>query len=191
MKRIFEPFYTLNSQSSSLVIDCRHNAPAILYWGVRLSANTSPAMLALLTTRQEAPASAETEAPVALSPEFGAGFPGNAGIQVHRNGLSWGVYTEIKQVALDADNQLTIVSACGATQITVTHRLKLNVQSNVLSASTEIINAGDTTLWVERCNAPCIPLPMHYDKILGFEGRWSNTSIPRVWNLACGSNLKW
>ncbi|MGI9295611.1 MAG: alpha-galactosidase, partial [Pseudomonadales bacterium] len=33
---------------------------------------------------------------------------------------------------------------------------------------------GETTLWIERCNAPCVPLPLHYDKILGFEGRWAN-----------------
>ncbi len=169
-----QPFYTLNSRTSSLVIDCRSNAPAILYWGVRLSENTSPEMLALLTTRQEAQACVEHEAPIALSPEFGAGFPGNAGIQVHRNGTGWGVYTEIKEVVLDDENRITIVSKCGAADISVIHRLKLDVQSSVLSATTEITNDGDTPLWVEQCNAPCIPIPLHYDKILGFEGRWAN-----------------
>ncbi len=174
MIKICQPFYTLNSRTSSLVIDCRSNAPAILYWGVRLSKNTSPEMLALLTTRQEAQACVEHEAPIALSPEFGAGFPGNAGIQVHRNGTGWGVYTEIKEVVLDDENRITIVSQCGAADITVTHRLQLDVQSSVLSATTEITNDGDTPLWVEQCNAPCIPIPLHYDKILGFEGRWAN-----------------
>lgn len=174
MIKICQPFYTLNSRTSSLVIDCRSNAPAILYWGVRLSENTSPEMLALLTTRQEAQACVEHEAPIALSPEFGAGFPGNAGIQVHRNGTGWGVYTEIKEVVLDDENRITIVSKCGAADISVIHRLKLDVQSSVLSATTEITNDGDTPLWVEQCNAPCIPIPLHYDKILGFEGRWAN-----------------
>lgn len=174
MTNKLQPFYTLNSQNNSLIIDCRNNAPAILYWGVRLSEKTTPDMVALLTTRQEAQACVQKEAPIALSPEFGAGFQGNAGIQIHRDGKAWGVYTEIKNVTLDKQNQLTIESACSSTQIEVIHRLKLDEDSDVLSATTEIINKGEATLWVERCNAPCIPIPLHYDKILGFEGRWAN-----------------
>ncbi|MEH6609753.1 MAG: alpha-galactosidase [Halioglobus sp.] len=167
-------FYVLHSNNSSLVLDCRSNAPAILYWGVRLSPATSPEMLALLTTRQEAQACAEREVPVALSPEFGAGFMGNAGIQIHRQGRQWGVYSQIKAVEQGGDNQLIITSVCDATQIHIRHKLELDVSSDVLAATTEISNVGDETLWVERCNAPCIPLPLHYDKILGFEGRWAN-----------------
>ena len=71
----YNDFYTLHSRNSSLVLDCRENAPAILYWGVRLSVNTTPEMLALLTTRQEAQACVEKDAPISLSPEMGAGFP--------------------------------------------------------------------------------------------------------------------
>ena len=168
-----EPFYTLNSLKSSLVIDCRRNAPAILYWGVRLSGKTSPEMLALLATRQEAQASLEKEAPVSLSPEFGAGFLGNAGIQIHRDGREWGVYSRIQSVE-ETEGMLTIASRCDATRIIVIHQLRLDEKSAILRATTEIINDGDSRLWVERCNAPCIPLPLHYDKILGFEGRWAN-----------------
>lgn len=171
----YEDFYTLHSGNSSLVLDCRNNAPAILYWGVRLSDNTTPEMLALLTTRQEAQACVEKEAPLALSPEFGAGFLGNAGIQIHRDGKGWGVYTEIEEVTLRSDaNLLIIKSSCSAAEIGVTHVLKLDDPSDVLTATTEIQNTGDTPLWVEQCNAPCIPIPLHYDKILGFEGRWAN-----------------
>ncbi len=130
-------------------------------------------MVALLKTRQEAQACAP-EVPVSLSPEFGAGFLGNAGIQIHRDGKQWGIYSRIESVTHDSDNQLIIVSVCDATQISITHRLGLDENSNVLSATTQVTNMGDATLWVERCNAPCIPVPLHYDKILGFEGRWAN-----------------
>ncbi|MFT6958133.1 MAG: alpha-galactosidase [Halieaceae bacterium] len=167
-------FYVLRSTNCSLVLDCTRNAPVILYWGARLSSATSSEMLALLTTRQEAPASAEREAPLALSPEFGAGFMGNAGIQIHRQGRQWGVYSQITAVEQGSDNQLLITSACDATRIRICHQLTLDVTSDVLTATTEISNTDDETLWVERCDAPCIPLPMHYDKILGFEGRWAN-----------------
>lgn len=174
MSKEIQAFYTLSGNNSSLVLDCRDNAPAVLHWGVRLSDASTPEMLALLTTRQEAQACMHEEAPIALSPEFGAGFTGNAGIQIHRAGKQWGVYSTIESVSLDDDNCLAVVSACEATQIRITHRLKLDQQSDVLCATTEITNTGEDTLWVERCNAPCIPLPLHYDKILGFEGRWAN-----------------
>ncbi|MEH6567508.1 MAG: alpha-galactosidase [Halioglobus sp.] len=174
MTNTIQPFYTLNSRNSSLVLDCRGNAPAILHWGGRLSDATTPEMVALLTTRQEAQAAVAEEAPIALSPEFGAGFLGNAGIQIHRAGKQWGVYSQIESVTEGSANQLTIVSVCEATQIRVTHCLGLDENSNVLSATTEVVNTGSETLWVERCDAPCIPVPLHYDKILGFEGRWAN-----------------
>ena len=169
-----QDFYSLNSRRSSLVVDCRNNAPSILHWGVRLCETTTPEMVALLKTRQEARASVEHEAPIALSPEFGAGFLGNAGIQIHRNGRQWGVYSRLESVTRDNNNRLTFVSLCNATEIRITHRLQLDQESGVLTATTEITNIGGAELWVERCNAPCIPVPLHYDKILGFEGRWAN-----------------
>ena len=55
-------FYALHSRNCSLVIDCRGNAPAILYWGPRLSEVTSPDMLSLLATRQELQACQAQEA---------------------------------------------------------------------------------------------------------------------------------
>lgn len=166
-------FYTLNSEQSSLVIDCRGNAAAILYWGSRLPESTTPEMLATLATRQEAQARAEVEAPISLSPEYGAGFSGSAGIQIHRDGKQWGVYSRIEAV-MDDDDQLTIASRCDATEISIVHRLRLDKDSNVLTASTEICNAGTSILSVEFCGAPSVPIPLHCNRILSFEGRWSN-----------------
>ncbi|MEM1401755.1 MAG: alpha-galactosidase [Pseudomonadota bacterium] len=168
-----QPFYVLNSRGSSLVLDCRRNAPAILHWGVRLADATTPEMVALLTTRQEAPASIGEEAPIALSPEFGAGFTGSAGIQVHRDGREWGVYTTLEKVSA-TESEVTFESRCSATHIKVIHRLALDHDSGVLTATTELVNEGEDRLWVDRCNAPCIPVPLHYDQILGFEGRWAH-----------------
>ena len=166
-------FYTVHSQHSSLVLDCGSNGPAIVYWGVRLDQGTSPEMLALLATQQEAPACQPQEAPISLSPELGAGFQGNPGIQVHRGGTGWAVSAQITSVTQDSDTHLTIVSVCEGTQIRVTHRIGLDADSDLLTASTELCNLGDSRLWVEQCNAPSIPVPVHYNKILGFQGRWA------------------
>jgi alpha-galactosidase len=183
MPSAFNPFYTLNSANCSLVVDCRGNAPTILHWGSRLTDATSPEMLALLATRQELQACQTEEAPIALSPETAAGFTGSPGVQIHRNGRQWAVYTQIES-ARSSDNQIIIISLCQGTEIQLTHCLQLDADTNVLTATTEITNRGSSALSVDRCDAPCIPLPMHYNKILGFTGRWANEfqlqSIDRV-----------
>ena len=33
---------------------------------------------------------------------------------------------------------------------------------------------GESSLWLDRCDAPCVPIPKHYSKILSFAGRWGN-----------------
>ena len=166
-------FYALHSRNCSLVIDCRGNAPAILYWGSRLSEATSPDMLSLLATRQELQACQAQEVLIALSPEAAAGFMGSPGVQMHRSGRQWAIYTKTKSVNL-VDDQLTIISQCHGAEIQLTHCLALHASTDVLTATTAITNIGSSALWLDRCDAPCIPVPMRYNKILGFTGRWAN-----------------
>ncbi len=168
------PFHVLSSTRSTLVVDSRGAAPAVLYWGAALDSGTSPEMLALLATRQETQANVAVEAPVALSPEFGAGFTGEAGIQVQREGAGFGTYSTLQRVESLGPNGLMFVSACATAEIEIVHRLELHGKSDVLAASTEVRNVGTSPLLVERCYAPCLPLPAYCDVITGFEGRWSN-----------------
>ena len=168
-----ESFYVLHSRNCSLVIDCRGNAPTILYWGSRLTNGTTPEMLSLLATRQELQACLPEEAPIALSPQGTAGFVGRPGVQLHRDGHHWAISAQIEAVSA-RDNVVTIISQCQVTQIQLTHCLQLDADSDVLTATTEITNKSNASLWLEYCDAPCIPLPMHYNKILGFSGRWAN-----------------
>ncbi|MEM9058719.1 MAG: glycoside hydrolase family 36 N-terminal domain-containing protein, partial [Pseudomonadota bacterium] len=169
-----QPFYVLESARCQLVLDCRGDAPALLHWGDRLGDATSPEMLAVLATRQEAQARPAVEAPLSLSPTAGAGFTGRPGLEVHRENGRWAVYARIDEVVAEADNALTVRSTCSATRLRIVHRLALDVDSDVLRASTEIENAGDSPLRVVTCSAPCIPVPLHYDRIIGFEGRWAH-----------------
>ena len=166
-------FYALHSRNCSLVIDCRGNAPAILYWGSRLSEATSPDMLSLLATRQELQACQAQEALITLSPEAATGFMGSPGVQMHRSGRQWAIYAKTKSVNL-VDNQLTIISQCHGAEIQLTHCLALHASTDVFTATTAITNIGSSALWLDRCDAPCIPVPMRYNKILGFTGRWAN-----------------
>lgn len=168
-----ESFYTLHSTAASLVVDCRSNVPAILYWGSRLLEHTTPDMLATLATRQEAPASAASEAAIALTPELGAGFQADPGLRVHRDGRAWGVFATIEAVEVDGGS-LTIRSRCESSQLTLVHRLELDAESGVLVLSTTITNNGSDVLTIDRCDAPAIPLPAELSHITSFSGRWAN-----------------
>ncbi|MEL7448516.1 MAG: alpha-galactosidase [Pseudomonadota bacterium] len=167
-------FYSLHSDDCTVVVDCRGDAPAILYWGERLGEATTPEMLGVLATRQEAQARPEFDSPISLSPQAGAGFMGTPGIAVQRDDGRWAVYSRIDAATAGDDNSLAIVSTCRATQLRIEHRLQLDAGSNVLRASTEVTNIGESNIRVDACNAPCIPVPMHYDQIIGFEGRWAH-----------------
>ena len=173
MTKSIESFYSLNSCHCSLVIDCRGNAPAILYWGALLGSTTTPEMLACLATRQELQACQSEDVPITLSPLAAAGFMGSPGVQVHRNGQQWAIFTKIYSVNAK-DDEIVIVSRCQGSDIELTHYLGLHKSTDLLTATTTITNLGASKLWVDRCDAPCIPLPMHYTKILGFKGRWAN-----------------
>lgn len=184
-----KPFYTLSTDSSSLVVDCRGNAPTILYWGVRLSEHTAAEMLAQLSISQEAPASAAEEAPISLSPELGIGFQGNPGIELHRQGQHWGLYTQIQSVN-EADNQLFIVSESALLGVRIGHHLGLDPATGVLTASTQLTNIGNSDLCLQHCHAPCIPVPMHFNKILGFKGRWGNEFQPQSIDRFVGAYVR-
>lgn len=167
-----QDFYALHSARCSLIVDCRGAAPAILYWGERLNKATDAAMLSFLATRQEAQARVHTDPPVSLSPEPGAGFPGQPGIAVHRQGRAWAVASAMTSVRATEDT-LEFVAACGGTSVELTHVLTLDAATDVLRATTSVRNGGGDELDVAVCNAPAIPLPGHTDQITTFEGRWS------------------
>ncbi len=167
------PFIRLDSNTCSLVLDCRGLAPSLLYWGAPLS-GTTPEMLALLSTRQEAPCCAAEESPITLSPCDGSGFLGQPGLNVHRDGLNWTIYPSIESITQADAHQLTILSKDSTHNISLIHTLTLDPDSGVLSAETEIINTGDNALTVDWCAAPTLPVPAHLEQIAAFEGRWAN-----------------
>ena len=72
-----------------------------------------------------------------ISPQATKGFAGSPGLQLHRDGHHWAVYTQIEAVSA-TDNVLMVISQCQATQIQLIHCLQLDADSDVLTATTEI-----------------------------------------------------
>ena len=180
----------LHSKNNSLLIDCQHNTPAISYYGKKLSQHTSTQMIALLSTRQEAKCSLVTEAPISLSPLLGQGFTGAPGLEVLNSEFAWSTGGQLQTISQTKHNRVVFESVDTHRQIKVIHTLALDINSDVLSASTEIINLSDSPLRINWCAAPTIPLPDHLTKIMSFGGRWSNEFQRQSLDLFLGSFVR-
>ena len=183
-------FVQLNSRQTSVVIDCTKKTPAIAYFGKRLTQHTSFAMLQILNTRQEAKCAAVVEAPISLSPSMGEGFTGGPGIELSNTLDAWSFGPQIQKVEQLNSQEVRFDSIDEHRNLTLSHYLKLDNNTNVLSASTTLINNSETAVGVNSCAAPTIPMPDHISKLMSFEGRWSNEFHRNTIDLFLGTVLR-
>lgn len=183
-------FVQLNSRNVSLIIDCQLRTPAVLYWGKRLSDATSQEMIKRLSTRQEVNCGLVIEAPISLSPLLGQGFTGSPGIELFNDEDGWGLGGDISSINQANENQVIFESIDTLRDIKVIHQLELEQQSNVLVTSTTVVNLGRKPLTLNWCAAPTLPLPDNMNKIISFEGRWSNEFLRNTLDLFLGSFVR-
>ncbi|MBF7074223.1 alpha-galactosidase [Glaciecola sp. MH2013] len=180
----------LNSRHASVIINCQNKTPAIAYFGKKLASSSSFDMIQLLQTRQEAKCAVVVEAPISLSPCMGEGFTGGPGVELSNNKDAWSFGVTLHKVTQNNEHEVIFESIDEHRQITLKHHLKLDEQSNVLSASTQIINHADEKLNIDYCAAPTIPMPDHITKLMSFEGRWSNEFHRNTIDLFLGAVLR-
>ena len=167
-------FVTLSSATCQLILDCQGDYPALLYWGKPLPENTTPEMLALLATRQEAPCCSASEAAIGLTPTDSSGFLGRSGLQAHRDGTAWTAYPKVCAITQETPQRVLIESIDETNQLRLKHSIFLEPESGILVANTKISNTGHTPLTLNWCAAPTLTVPSHLDQIMSFEGRWAN-----------------
>ena len=184
------PFVRLDGRTTSLIVDCRGEAPSILHWGPRLAANLDPMTLVLLATREAAPCSPAVPPPLALTPLLGQGFPGAAGLQAHRDGQGWATFTRIDRVEWLAPSVVEIVSIDDHNALQLTHRLELSPDQDVLVAWTTVLNTGAATLVVDACSAPTLTLPPETSHLIHLDGRWSGEFQMRRTPLGQGAMVR-
>jgi len=183
-------FVQLDSRHASLVIDCTSNTPAIAYFGKRLNEQTSFNMLQLLLTRQEAKCAVVVEAPISLSPSMGEGFTGGPGIELNNDTNAWSIGGKLKKIEQLNSQEVRFECFDEARKLTLSHILKLDEATNVISTSTALLNNSETAVGVNYCAAPTIPMPDHITKLMSFEGRWSNEFHRNTIDLFLGSVLR-
>jgi alpha-galactosidase len=181
-------FARLDGGAATLVLGFGKGVPEWLYWGPRLSAATTPEMLATLLSRGEAPASPAVPVPLALTPQAGDGWAGRPGLMAHRDGLGWASCARVEAVE-QSPGQLRIISRDAANGLLLVHDLALDAQG-VLIATTTLTNTGETPLAVEALAAPVLPVAEALTDIIAFEGRWALEFQTRRFARGPGSHVR-
>jgi alpha-galactosidase len=163
-------FVRIDGDRVTLIIATAQQLPAILYWGPRLRAETDPAALALLAARAEAPAAPAVEPVLALTPQAGQGGANRPGVALHRDGRDWATLALLTEVETRPGG-VRILSIDTTNGIDLVHDLQID--GDVLVATTTVRNTGAAPLSIGHLDAPLVPLPGFATQIIGFEGRWS------------------
>ena len=152
-----------------MAVDLRDGQPVIQYWGPKVADDPR---LQALWQQPEAPASVHSAPLMAWVPQAGFGFPGIASLKVHRDGAAMGTAATLSGVERSGDSILVLQSRCDTTRIELTHRVSLDSASDVLTASVELRNVGDDSLWVDELPALCLPIDPTWS-VTGVDGRWA------------------
>ena len=192
MTASFSAAYRLDGANVTLVVEVIAGTPAVRYWGPRLPDDLALEELSALAARAEANASPAIEAPLAVTPQAGQGFPGRPGLAAHRGvggrgGLDWASFALLVEVEQHAD-RLVFISRDDAHSIELVHELKIS--GDVLAARTGLVNRSVEALQVDHLAAPVIPLPGFVGQIIGFEGRWSGEFQLQRHQLSMGTWLR-
>ena len=179
--------YRLDGANVTLVVETNAEVPVVRYWGPRLPDDLALDELSALAARAEANASPAIEAPLALTPQAGQGFPGRPGLTAHRSGLDWASYSLLVDVKQAAD-RLVFTSRDEAHGLELVHDLRLS--GDVLVATTRLANTGAEPLQVDHLAAPVIALPGFVREIIGLEGRWSGEFQLQRHALSMGTWLR-
>jgi len=165
-------FTRLSNDKATLIFDCQGAMPTLIYYGVPLSDDTTPEMLALLNTRQEAKCAPVIEPPISLVPTHGEGWTGQPGLEVSGDKDQWSAgfsLVETKQ----SGTSVTFIGEDEHRGMRLVTTVSLDAYTTVASFSSRIENTGDTALHLSYLNAASLPLPTWVNKIKTFEGRWS------------------
>lgn len=179
----------LHNATTSIILDCSHSAPALLYYGARLHDQDSAHMLALLATRQEAKCSPALEPVLTLTPSHAEGFTGAPGLEIHGMHDEWSSKFNLIAVKQSA-TKLELISQTKNATLQLTHYISLDEHTQVASFQTEITNLSLDSVAVQWLAAATIPVPDNMTKIKAFEGRWAGEFQLQEHDIFMGSYVR-
>lgn len=183
------PFACLHNRTTSLIVDCQGQSPAVLYYGNRLHTDDGPAMLSQLSTRQEAKCSPAIEPPLSITPTHGEGFTGAPGIELHGPADQWAASFSLTRVDQTQD-RLELHSTDARRGLRLIHTITLDEYAQLATFQSHIENDGEADITLAWLAAASLPVPDSASRLKAFEGRWSAEFQTQDHDLFMGSYVR-
>ncbi|TDD52100.1 alpha-galactosidase [Kribbella antibiotica] len=180
----------LRAAGVSLVLDCSGPAlPSVLHWGADLGELSERALLEL---RRGAGAAQDGNGldenrPIAIVPEYSAGWFGLPGLNGHRDGQDFSASFRLVDVA-QADN--TVVVDAADTEAGLTIRLTVELtDSGLVRAKADLTNTGETPYTVDGLTL-ALPVPTEATELLDLTGRHIGERHPQRHAFTQGAHIR-
>ncbi|HAI72962.1 MAG TPA: alpha-galactosidase, partial [Alteromonas australica] len=182
-------FVSLKNSQVSLTFDCTGRMPKVIYYGATLSEATTPEMLSVLNTRQEAKCAPVIEPPVTLVPTHGEGWTGQPGLEISGDADQWSAGFSLVNINQDGQSVSFIAEDAHRGMRLIT-TAELDTDTSVVKYVSRVENTGSSALNLNYLNAASLPLPTTVSKIKTFEGRWSAEFQTKDHDLFFGSYVR-
>ena len=180
----------LRAAGVSLVLDCSGPAlPSVLHWGADLGELSGTALLEL---RRGAGAvqsgnGLDDNLPVAIVPEYSAGWFGLPGLTGHRDGQAFSASFRLTSVAQTGNTvQVDAADSEAALKIRLTIEL---TDSGLVRAKAELTNAGETPYMVDGL-VLALPVPTEATELLDMTGRHIGERHPQRHAFTQGAHIR-
>ncbi|MGC4944436.1 alpha-galactosidase [Kribbella sp. DT2] len=180
----------LRSAGVSLVLDCSGPAlPSVLHWGADLGELSESALIEL---RRGAGAvqtgnGLDDNLPVAIVPEYSAGWFGLPGLNGHRDGQDFSASFQLQSVDQDG-NTVTVQAADAGAQLTLALTIELT-DSGLVKAKADLTNTGGSPYTVDGL-VLALPVPTEATELLDMTGRHIGERHPQRHAFTQGAHIR-
>ncbi len=163
-------FQALHGRASSLVLEVvPDGAPLWRYWGPRLPEDAWPEA-ALAATRPLPTFALDKDVALSVFPLLGEGWFAQSALLAHRAGADWAQALTAAEVTHEGA-ALVVRLADSVSALVAEIRLSLDPETDVLTVSTKLTNAGSAAMDVQWLAAASLPLPPETRRMHFYNGR--------------------
>lgn len=163
--------FRLDGGGDTLVFNAVEGAPpALVYWGPGMPADADLASVAAVAQRPVPHGMLDCGEVLDMAPDAGRGFCGTPLTLLHRSGVL--VISQFQMTTTTiTESRAAIDLEDTAAALRLELEIDVDAETGVVAFRNRLTNLGSTELFVDGLAAGCLPL--EFDELLAFEGRWA------------------
>jgi len=180
----------LRSAGVSLVLDCSGPAlPSVLHWGADLGALDEAALIELRrgAGAVQAGNGLDDNLPVAIIPEYSAGWFGLPGLNGHRDGHDFSASFQLIDVRQDG-NSVEVEAADSQAGLKIHLTIELT-DSGLVRAKADLTNTGGSPYTLDGL-VLALPVPTEATELLDMTGRHIGERVPQRHAFTQGAHIR-